>query len=116
VETSSLPPDFLDFYSIHDGWTLFFHPESGPLPSREWFLLADHKEPDLVAKVRRNINPEKFLVVSEFAGDGLLGFNLSRVPSPCYICWKDFPIEVVPDVWMRFDEEIGEFLEKMNPV
>src|SRR5579864_9344968 len=106
-DAKALPQEFLEFYKVHDGWRDHMAAAMGPAPVSEWTHLSD--------------NPEepagKFLVVFGNGGAAFLGFDFEEAPPLCYVLWGDEeePPELVPDVWLKLDEWIAEYLEGSDP-
>ncbi len=113
---TTLHREMLGLDGIHDGWTGFFVKESGPLPARDRYWLARHPDPELVARYRPIGDPARLLVVSSLPGPGCLGLDLTQSPPLAYLCWKDLPPELVPDIPARIDDDLGLLLEHMDPI
>lgn len=104
---SALPPDFLAFYQVHDGWWDLSFQALGPAPPFAWHFLSDDPEQ----------HGSTFLVVFNDGGGSLLGFDLDEKPPLAYILrgGEDEPPELVPDVWERLDAWISAQLAGLKP-
>jgi hypothetical protein len=74
---SKLPSDFLELYTVHNGWYYMHAHSRGHLPVSEWSFLSWEEwllEDELVK--RMPIRPEQTVVVYAQGGAGYLGFEL----------------------------------------
>lgn len=106
-EAASLPPAFLDFYKVHDGWGDLLSPTMGPMPSREWNWL----EPGADSPAGR------FLYVFHNGGNMFMGFDFDESPPLCYVISSDEEEdpEPVSDIVAELDEWMAAQLEDMDP-
>lgn len=77
-EAKHLPADFLALYKVHNGWT-DLHGCMGLLPSEDWFDLNDIYDGEYAEEIP-GVRLRDFFVISDSAGAGYFGFDMSKNP------------------------------------
>jgi hypothetical protein len=114
LEASQLPSDYLDFYRLHNGFTLYFSRDNGPLPSAEW-LPPDYFREDAKLKIPPGeIFAQALKVVFRIGEEMLLAFDTSKSPALPFVIWRDGTVEPLADMWATVDREVGGLLEEME--
>lgn len=114
IETSQLPADFLDFYRLHDGFTLYFSRDNGPLPSTEWLPSDNFWEDVELIMPPGEVSSKDLKVVLRIGEELLLAYDTSKSPGLPFAIWRDGTVEPLADMWAAIDREIGGFLEEMD--
>jgi hypothetical protein len=101
-EAETLPADFLDLYTIHNGWT-DLQGFMGPLPVEEWFYYSYVTDAEWLGG-RAELRAREFLVVCNSGGSEYLGFDMSESPPAGLVYSVVDPVEVAPDLVRTLDE------------
>ena len=106
--------EFLDFYRIHDGWTLFFSEDNGPVSSVEWQPLSDVWANVNFKLLPRGVSLNALIVVFRDGDELALAYDTSSLTMIPVLCLNDGTIEPLLDIWLAIDDHIGELLEELD--
>ena len=115
-EMSALPRDFVEFFSLHDGWRLAESDQPILHRVEEWHALASVVDDIQIEARRLGSDQHHFLVVSELESYDLLGFNLGRKPPECVRWSPEVESELQLDHWLEVDESIAATIDQSDPV
>lgn len=109
-----VPADFLEFYGIHDGWTLYYSEDGGPAPRRRWVTLSNVWK-DVVWKLPPgDLSEEQTIAVYRDGDELALAFDTSAAPALPLRCHGDGSVDVLIDLWAALDREVGDLLDTLD--
>jgi hypothetical protein len=114
LDSSQLPQEFLDFYQIHNGWVNYDSEDGGPLPIEQWLPIPEVWPDVTFTGPPGDSSPDAWIRVFHDDPELALVFDTSTSPVLPLRCRNDGTIDVLLDIWISIDREIGEFLEQMR--
>jgi hypothetical protein len=110
----NLPADFLDFYRIHESWSLHFTEDGGPAPSR-YLLTPGDVWPEVTWRLPPGeLDLDAAHVVYRDGDELTLAYQTTTSPPLPLACYNDGALHELLDMWVEIDREIGLFLDEFD--